>query len=233
MRTSEVVSSETIHSIMPLTVVTNPEKITLKCGLYGVWKPESKDGPYGSYKSELGAYEVDRLFSLKMFPLTVKRKINGEEGSLQLWVPNMSKTCYSLSDDAKFFRLLIGHYDIGNVAGVLSHNYGFIGSGHDRRAVLFDAAGAFRRSKRFFSLYESASSLKPTQSFLDTARQLNRDQLESIESLTRMKKEDMLTRRNVLIGVIDKDHHAIAQGLKELSTAAVEEVEPAYTPFHQ
>jgi len=39
-----------------------------------------------SYKSEIAAYELDRLIGLDQVPPTVERKIRGETGSLQLWM---------------------------------------------------------------------------------------------------------------------------------------------------
>ena len=38
------------------------------------------------YKSEIAAYEIDRLIGLDQVPPTVERKIRGRKGSLQLWV---------------------------------------------------------------------------------------------------------------------------------------------------
>ena len=43
-----------------------------------------------------------------MVPLTVEREINGEKGSLQLWVHTMTqKGDISLPNDTKFFITLI------------------------------------------------------------------------------------------------------------------------------
>src|SRR5205823_3874721 len=84
MRTSEVVSSRTIYYSSDMTVpLTSPKKITLSCGLTGVWKPESHDGFWGSYKSEIACYQLDQLLGLNMVPLTVEREIDGKKGSLQ------------------------------------------------------------------------------------------------------------------------------------------------------
>jgi hypothetical protein len=43
-------------------------------------------GFWEAYKSEIAAYEMDRLLSLDMVPVTVERKVQGELASIQLWV---------------------------------------------------------------------------------------------------------------------------------------------------
>jgi len=42
-----------------------------------------------SWRTEIPAYEVDKIIGLGMVPATVQRVLNGEEGSLQLWVASM------------------------------------------------------------------------------------------------------------------------------------------------
>ena len=48
--------------------------------------PSRKSGFWESYKSEIAAYELDKLLSLGMVPPTVEKKINGQYGSAQFWV---------------------------------------------------------------------------------------------------------------------------------------------------
>ena len=72
--------------------VTRPQRATLAPG--GpvdamVWKP-IKPGRYSghweSYKSEIAAYELDKLFGLGMIPPTVERRVHGEVGAAVMWV---------------------------------------------------------------------------------------------------------------------------------------------------
>jgi hypothetical protein len=97
LRTAEVVEMERIP-----TGVTEPQKATLQKGdrtLHAVWKTidaeqriEQFDGKVpeigfrDSYKHEIAAYELDKLLGLGLVPPTVGRTIDGEDGSLQLWL---------------------------------------------------------------------------------------------------------------------------------------------------
>jgi hypothetical protein len=48
--------------------------------------PSRASGYWESYKSEIAAYELDKLLGMGMVPPTVERKYSGETGSAQLWV---------------------------------------------------------------------------------------------------------------------------------------------------
>jgi hypothetical protein len=43
-------------------------------------------GFWEAYKSEIAAYELDRLLDLDMVPVTVERRVQGDLASIQLWV---------------------------------------------------------------------------------------------------------------------------------------------------
>ena len=48
--------------------------------------PSRKSGFFESYKSEIAAYELDKILGMGMVPPTVERKYDGVTGSAQLWV---------------------------------------------------------------------------------------------------------------------------------------------------
>lgn len=48
--------------------------------------PSRASGYWESYKSEIAAYELDKVLGMGMVPPTVERKYSGETGSAQLWV---------------------------------------------------------------------------------------------------------------------------------------------------
>ncbi len=53
-----------------------------------------RQGFWEAYKSEIAAYELDRLLGLDMVPVTVERRVGGELASVQLWVEG----CKNLKD---------------------------------------------------------------------------------------------------------------------------------------
>lgn len=57
------------------------------------WKPLTpgiQSGFWESYKSEIVAYELDRLLGMHMVPPTVERRFNGRLGAVQQWVENVT-----------------------------------------------------------------------------------------------------------------------------------------------
>jgi len=54
-------------------------------------RPVREGGVLDSYKSEIAAYELDKLLGLDMVPPTVERRVDWELVSAQLWVERCSK----------------------------------------------------------------------------------------------------------------------------------------------
>jgi hypothetical protein len=88
LRTAEIVSMEDLS-----VGVTRPKRARLAPG--GLvesiaWKPV-KPGRYAgfweSYKSEIAAYEMDKLLGLGMVPPTVEKRVQRELGAAVMWVP--------------------------------------------------------------------------------------------------------------------------------------------------
>jgi hypothetical protein len=72
--------------------VTHPRRCYFAPGglvasmLFKPLPPGREHGFFESYKSEIAAYELDKLLGLGMVPPTVERKVKGESGSAQMWV---------------------------------------------------------------------------------------------------------------------------------------------------
>jgi len=72
--------------------VTKPMRAFLPEGglsKYLVWKtiqPGRYFGYWESYKSEIAAYELDKLLKLNMVPPTVERQFRGERGAAIMWI---------------------------------------------------------------------------------------------------------------------------------------------------
>lgn len=201
MRTGKVASREILSSGS-----TKPEKITLKSGIVGVFKCESKDNQTGGrHNAEIAAYEIDKMLGLKMVPLTVEREIDGKKGSFQLWIDNLteatrdmgiSEETHSLPNDARFFDLLISNHD-----RLYGQNYGFL-SNNSQRCVLYDHALAFHRDNTIQKHFWPRPLPQPSPSILKKAGQINMEMLNQIESLPQNEKASFLERRDDLIRTI-------------------------------
>lgn len=72
--------------------VTKPSRAILQdtaCARAFAWKPLRPgmySGYWESYKSEIAAYELDKLLNLNMIPITIERKVNGLSGAAILWL---------------------------------------------------------------------------------------------------------------------------------------------------
>jgi hypothetical protein len=54
------------------------------------WRaPGPNRGFHESYKTEIAAYELDKLLKMDMVPPTVERRLQGNDGAAQLWVENV------------------------------------------------------------------------------------------------------------------------------------------------
>jgi hypothetical protein len=86
LKTGEVVTVEELgREIAP------PKRVYLKkeeMGLKTIWKPfpPAGKGARGNYRSDIAAYELDKMLGLDMVPPTVERIIEGRPGNIQLWI---------------------------------------------------------------------------------------------------------------------------------------------------
>jgi hypothetical protein len=75
--------------------VTKPSRAWLEPGgpcASVAWKPLRPgiySGYWESYRSEIAAYEVDKLLGLHMVPPTVERRLNGVRGAIVMWLDGM------------------------------------------------------------------------------------------------------------------------------------------------
>ena len=87
LKIAEVVRLEDIG-----TGVTHPRRAYLKPGgivdsmTWKVLPPAYRNGYWESYKSEIAAYELDKLLGLNMVPPAVEREIDGSVGAAIMWV---------------------------------------------------------------------------------------------------------------------------------------------------
>jgi hypothetical protein len=140
--------------------VTHPTRAWLKPGgpvASVAWKPLRPGmyrGFYESYKSEIAAYEMDKLLELHMVPPTVERKLNGMNGALIMWLENMrmwrdlesrkpaTRQWNAQMVRMKMFDALIGNIDrnAGNI--LVDDNWTVYLIDHSRAFVAFNQPSA-------------------------------------------------------------------------------------------
>ena len=87
LRTADIVRLEDVG-----TGVTQPRRAYLQPDTpFGsiVWKPLRPGryrGYWESYKSEIAAYELDKLLEMHMVPPAVEREVDGEKGAAIMWI---------------------------------------------------------------------------------------------------------------------------------------------------
>jgi hypothetical protein len=90
LKSAEVVSLEDIG-----TGVTRPRRAHLKPSepveslVWKVLPPGRRLGHWESYKSEIAAYELDKLLGMNMVPPAVERTIGGETGAAVMWLESI------------------------------------------------------------------------------------------------------------------------------------------------
>jgi Phosphatidylinositol 3- and 4-kinase len=167
-----------------------------------VWRalpPGVHRGFRESYKTEIAAYELDKLLKMDMVPPTVERQLEGHSGAAQLWVENVSDMrTEELPPDArradwdaqlarmKMFDDLIGNRD-RNLANMLRDP--------SWNLVLIDHGQAFGSDTKLYykltridkDLWAKIESLKPAQ--VDTAL---RDFVSDAERKAMFKRRDTI-----------------------------------------
>jgi len=83
----------TVEKVVELPIgVTRPKRAYLTAGGLAhsfAWKPLRpgvQSGYFESYKSEIAAYEMDKLLGLNMVPVVVERTVKGDAGAAVLWL---------------------------------------------------------------------------------------------------------------------------------------------------
>lgn len=189
--------------------VTEPRKVTLQHGgtvFHAVYKPIRRGrhkGFWESYQAEVAAYQLDKLLGLQMVPPTIVRRVEGDLGSLQLWIPGCDtfkrlqsgvRMTPALSQDIsrmKMFDNLIFNED---------RNGGNFLLDTAQNVVLIDHSRAFLERKRLLR----DDSKRPAQydrALVDRLRELQRADLErSMDGLLMEGQiESLLERRDRIL----------------------------------
>jgi hypothetical protein len=114
-----------------------------------VWKvlpPGRRNGFWESYKSEIAAYELDKLLDMRMVPPAVERTINGETGAAIMWigsVKSVKETGGKVPSGAVWGQALRRLQMFDNLIANIDRNAGNILIGMPGELILIDHSRAF------------------------------------------------------------------------------------------
>ena len=117
------------------------------------WKllpPGRPNGYWESYRSEIAAYELDKLLGMDMVPPTVEKRVDGEQGAAMLWVKPVRgwKEVEHLSKPEKWNRQAVRMKMFDNLIHNPDRNAGNLLVDDDWNLYLIDHSRAFISEKK-------------------------------------------------------------------------------------
>jgi hypothetical protein len=151
----ELMRTAKVTKVEELTIgVTHPHCAFVEPGLpfsrmaWKTLKPGKYKGFYESYKSEIAAYELDKLIGLGMVPPSVERSIEGEVGAAILWVENVkgwdADGTTRGPDKVAWARQIVRLKMFDILTGNIDRNQGNLLYDAEYHVILIDHSRAFR-----------------------------------------------------------------------------------------
>jgi hypothetical protein len=158
LRTAPVVKVEEV----PIGV-TKPRRAYVEGGglcesfAWKVLPPGIHKGFWDSYKSEIAAYELDKLLRLGMVPVTVERRIKGDTGAAILWVKNVRSWEEALRSPKapSWNRNVVRMKMWDNLVGNSDRNKGNLLVDYGGNFFLIDHSRAFTGEKKLYQKLEN------------------------------------------------------------------------------
>lgn len=221
LRSAAVVSSEEIP-----VGISRPLKLTLEhAGVRAaasfktidVYEPkmEFDDGTFelnfrDTYKSEMAAYELDKLLDLDLVPPTVERRVDGRLGALRLWIEGAMTEAErregnlqapdptAWSNEVAAVRILFNltsNSDFNNIRNLLVDS--------DFRICAIDHSRAFRTQKR---LVAETMLMRFSRDLLVRLEALDQETLTAHldDWLSKSQIKALLKRRDLILARADK-----------------------------
>jgi hypothetical protein len=151
----ELMRSAKVTRVEELKIgVTRPRCAFVEPGLpfsrmaWKTLKPGTYRGFYESYRSEIAAYELDKLIGLGMIPPSVERHIKAEVGAAILWVEDVKswdvKHPIRGPDERAWARQWVRLKMFDQLSGNIDRNQGNLLYDSEYHVILIDHSRAFR-----------------------------------------------------------------------------------------
>jgi hypothetical protein len=172
-----------------------------------VWKvlpPGRRQGYWESYKSEIAAYELDRLLNMHMVPPAVERTIGDETGAAVMWVSGMKSVKElggKVPGGADWGKPIRQMQMFDNLIRNIDRNAGNILIGRPGDMILIDHSRAFTADKKLQNKVERVDA-----ELWERMQTLTRENLA--RALGQWLDEDaiaaIIERRDAMAATIDK-----------------------------
>jgi hypothetical protein len=158
LKTAPVVKMEDV----PIGV-TKPQRAYVAPGglcdsfAWKVLPPGIHKGFWDSYKSEIAAYELDKLLGLGMVPVTVERRVKSDTGAAMLWLHNVRTWQEALRSpkSANWARNVVRMKMWDNLVGNPDRNQGNLFVDYAGNLFLIDHSRAFTPEKKLYQKLEN------------------------------------------------------------------------------
>jgi len=163
-----------------------------------------------TWGNQVAAYELAKLYGINNVPPTVTREINGEEGSMQLWIEGDlmtegdRKASGKSSYKVKYFNQQVNMMDLfDNLVNNIDRNQGNILWDTEWNMWLIDHTRAFGRDTKL----SSVKDLKRVDRVAwDKMRTVSDDEVSAAMSpyMGKFEIKGLLARRDKIIAVVEK-----------------------------